>query len=93
MAQAIWWPHFGRGYDVLGVDYERSVVEYLNREFPGLQIAEGNILGLNLPDGAIRGYVSIGVVEHFEKGPVNALKEAKRVFYPRTASLSFLFLI
>ncbi|PYJ83207.1 MAG: hypothetical protein DME22_16425, partial [Verrucomicrobia bacterium] len=68
-----------RGYSAFGVDYELEVVDFLNREYPDLAIHAGNILKLDLPAKSLNGYVSLGVVEHFEEGPDPALREARRV--------------
>ena len=42
----------------------------------------GDILDIRYPDSSFEAYISMGVVEHFEDGPVPALKEAYRVLKP-----------
>jgi len=46
---------------------------------PDLPIEKGDICSLDLDDESIDGYISQGVVEHFQDGPHDALNEAKRV--------------
>lgn len=70
------------GYRIEGVDYAEKIVEKLNRNFPYLNINKGNILSLKVKEDHYSGYLSLGVLEHFDKGPDKALKEAKRVLAP-----------
>ena len=52
------------GYDVVGIDYEPEVVRFVQETIPGVQVREGNVLALDLEDGSLGCYLSIGVVEH-----------------------------
>ena len=47
-----------------------------------LRIEFGDILDIPYPDGYFDAYISMGVVEHFEGGPLPPLKEAHRVLKP-----------
>jgi SAM-dependent methyltransferase len=72
-----------RGFTkVLGIDYEPKVVQGVNKHLPHLQVKEGNVFNLDLPDNALDAYLSFGVVEHFTEGPDKILAEAHRVIAP-----------
>lgn len=66
-------------YDVVGVDWYAEVVDAARRADPSLAIEQGDITRLRWPDHSFAGYVSLGVIEHFEEGPGAALREAFRV--------------
>jgi len=67
------------GYDAIGIDYEPEVVEFANKYLPEEKIIMGDVLELDLPDGILGCYLSIGVAEHFIDGPQNLLREARRI--------------
>ncbi len=68
------------GYDVIGVEQTREMVDFVKAIAPDCNIAVGDILRLSdFPDGYLGGYISLGVVEHFSQGPQTALREANRV--------------
>jgi len=70
------------GYDIVGIDNNEIAVAKL-KDFDGsLQVEFGDILGIHYPDNAFDAYISMGVIEHFEDGPLPALKEAHRVLKP-----------
>lgn len=71
-----------QGYNILGVDNNDFVIEKLKEYDSSLQIEYGDILNLKYPDNYFDAYISMGVVEHFEDGPLPALKEAYRVLKP-----------
>jgi len=62
-----------------GIDYEKQVVEKVNKFLPDLNVTVGDIFAIDLPSETINVYLSFGVVEHFEEGPDKALAEANRV--------------
>lgn len=68
-----------RNYDIEGIDFAKETVNFVNSEFPQLPVHVGQLFHLDYPDGALKGYISLGVVEHFEEGPQRILKEAYRV--------------
>ncbi len=68
-----------RGYNCVGVDFAAKTVERTKDVFPDLPVETGDICHLNLSDESIDAYISLGVVEHFQDGPHDALKEAMRV--------------
>lgn len=68
-----------RGYNCFGVDFASKTVERVKSYLPDLPVETGDICHLNLNDESIDAYISLGVVEHFQEGPYDALKEALRV--------------
>ena len=70
------------GYDIVGIDNSDLAVTELKNYDKNLKVEKGDILALNYPDNYFDAYISMGVVEHFEEGPIQALKEAYRVLKP-----------
>lgn len=71
-----------RGYDCRGIDFANETVQRVKANFPDLPVESGDVLNLNYDDGEISAYISLGVVEHFQDGPLDALSEAARVLRP-----------
>ncbi|MHA2339430.1 MAG: class I SAM-dependent methyltransferase, partial [Candidatus Hodarchaeales archaeon] len=71
------------GYDVRGIDNNRFVIGKLKEFESSLQVEYGDILNLKYPDNYFDAYISMGVIEHFENGPIPALEEANRVLKPK----------
>ena len=71
-----------QGYDVVGIDNNELAVAQLKDFDESLQVELGDILDIHYPDNSFDAYISMGVVEHFEDGPMPALKEAYRVLKP-----------
>lgn len=77
-----------RGYEVRGVDYDNTVVTFINEVLPNLDVKVGDVRSLDDVSNASLGcYLSLGVVEHFAEGPEAVLAEAKRVLHPRGIAL------
>jgi SAM-dependent methyltransferase len=70
------------GYDIVGIDNSELAVSNLKDYDGSLQVELGDILDIHYPDSSFDAYISMGVVEHFEEGPIPALKEAHRVLKP-----------
>lgn len=71
-----------RGYNVAGVDYVPQALDpNIARQF-GLPLMAADVHQLPYVTNSLDGYLSFGVVEHFEQGPVPALREAFRVLKP-----------
>jgi len=68
-----------KGYDIVGIDFAEDTIRRVKERFPNLPVETGNILDLPYPDGYFSAYISLGVMEHFEEGPEEALAEAHRV--------------
>lgn len=71
-----------RGYDIAGIDNNDAVIEALKAWSPSLKVRQGDIRKLPYGDNSLGAYISLGVVEHFEEGCDDALKEAYRVLKP-----------
>lgn len=76
-----------RGFDAWGIDYEPEVVRFVNEAHPDLRVREGDVRSLDDASGSIGTYMSVGVIEHFEDGPQQALQEAQRVLHPKGVAL------
>ncbi len=46
------------------------------------KFCRGNVESLPFKDNSFSGYISLGVIEHFEEGPIKALREAYRILCP-----------
>lgn len=68
-----------RGYNVLGLDYAPEALEETKKRFPELPLHLADVHYLPYPARTFGSYLSFGVVEHFEHGPLPALREAYRV--------------
>jgi len=70
-----------RGRTAAGLDRYPDIV-HRAREL-GVDVREGNITHLReFETASLAGYVSLGVIEHFEDGPAPAIREALRVLRP-----------
>ena len=72
-----YWRH--QGYDLIGLDYTASglaVGRAADKEMP---LTCGDIHQLPFANDSLASYLSFGVLEHFEHGPLPALVEANRV--------------
>ncbi len=67
------------GYEMEGVDFDGKTVELVNAQFPTLKIKKGDVFQLEYPDNYFDGYISLGVIEHYENKWQEPLQEAYRV--------------
>ena len=70
------------GYDIVGIDNNEIAIAKLKDYDSSLQVELGDILNIHYPDNSFDAYISMGVIEHFEDGPLPALEEAYRVLKP-----------
>jgi SAM-dependent methyltransferase len=75
------------GYKTIGIDYEPETIKFVREQFPRLDVRVGNIKKLDFPDATFGCYMSLGVMEHFEVAPEDAMREARRVLHPRGVAL------
>jgi SAM-dependent methyltransferase len=71
-----------RGFKMLGLDYAVNALITSRRYDPALSLQAGDVHALPYKDGSLHGYLSFGVLEHFEHGVGPALREANRVLVP-----------
>lgn len=76
-----------RGYEVEGVEWGTETVKAVRTLYPDLPIRVGDVTQLDVPDSYYSGYISLGVVEHRQKGPDPFLQEAYRVLRPGGVAL------
>jgi SAM-dependent methyltransferase len=70
------------GYNVIGLDYAVNALRLAHQHTPDLPLVAGDVHSLPHPDNSLGGYLSFGVLEHFEHGMQAALCEAFRVLQP-----------
>jgi len=70
-----------RGWRVAGVDWSLEALAVCRRVAPA-PLALMELRGLAIADGALSGYISLGVIEHDPAGPDAILAEAHRVLAP-----------
>ena len=67
---------------VVGVDLTARALAAAGRQWPDLGLVGADIRALPFPDDAFNCVISLGVVEHLEEGPGEALAEHARVLAP-----------
>jgi SAM-dependent methyltransferase len=72
-----------RGYQVEGIDYAEQTIQRVKFIAPDLKIRHGDITKIDAKDQSYGGYISLGVFEHNPDGPIQGLKEARRVLHPQ----------
>jgi SAM-dependent methyltransferase len=70
------------GYQAIGIDYAPEAITPTRRRYPDLPLYVGDVHHLPFASDSLGGYLSFGVVEHFEQGPTQALAEAYRILRP-----------
>lgn len=70
------------GYNVIGLDYAANALRVSHAYDSSLPLLVGDVHALPHADNALDGYLSFGVLEHFEHGMGPALAEAYRVLKP-----------
>lgn len=72
-----------RGVDVCGIDLAPEMVEQARRLNPGIRFERGNMLSLDVADGALGGIAAFYSIIHIPRAEViAALGEMKRVLRP-----------
>jgi SAM-dependent methyltransferase len=71
-----------KGVSVTGLDFACGTLRRLKAISPGARLCAGDVSELPFRDHSFDVYYSGGVVEHFEDGPLPALREARRVLRP-----------
>ena len=68
-----------KGFDITGIDLARPAVEMAKAYDPSVPILLDDVLQSQFPEQSFDAAISLGVVEHFEEGPQQALAELRRV--------------
>ena len=71
-----------QGYQAIGLDYAPEALRATHAQHPTLPLQVGDVHVLPYAENTFGGYLSFGVVEHFEHGPRPVLREAFRVLKP-----------
>lgn len=71
-----------RGYKMVGIDFAERTVARLNDAFPDIDVRVGDIKAINCDSNVFDAYYSGGVIEHFEEGLEQQIREAYRVLKP-----------
>ncbi len=71
-----------KGHKPTGIEYYPEVVKKAKELDSNVSVELGDVTCLKFPDNSFDAYISLGVIEHFEKGPELALYEAKRILKP-----------
>jgi SAM-dependent methyltransferase len=71
-----------QGFKMLGLDYAENALVAARRYDSTLCLQAGDVHALPYRDNALHGYLSFGVLEHFDHGVGPALCEANRVLVP-----------
>jgi len=71
-----------RGYDIAGIDHDEKVIARLKEWRPSLKVSRGDIRKLPYENGSLGAVISLGVMEHFEEGCGEAMRETQRVLRP-----------
>jgi SAM-dependent methyltransferase len=80
-AHIVWWLR-QRGYTAFGLDYAPEALRSTRTLHADLPLHLGDVHALPYAAASFGAYLSFGVVEHFEHGPLPALREAYRVLRP-----------
>ncbi len=78
------WPIYLRqkGYRVFGLEWSQEACRLGKRTDPGLEVVRSDVRRTPLKDASVDAVLSLGVVEHDESGPIEALREARRILKP-----------
>jgi len=78
-----WVHHLNRrGYRAVGVDHSSLILRIMSRRDPSMHLAAGNVLALPFRSESFDAVLSSYVFEHFQRGPLPALRESYRVLKP-----------
>jgi len=71
-----------QGFRMIGLDYAINALRAARAYDPSLEMQAGDVHALPYRSASLHGYLSFGVLEHFEHGMGPALREAHRVLVP-----------
>jgi len=67
-----------QGFQAIGIDFAEQTIQKVKEAAPELDVRVGDMFALDLPDNALDGYVSVGVIEHFWDGYEEIAREMHR---------------
>lgn len=70
------------GYNCYGIEYSRKTVKNVKEIWPELDLLVGTILQHPFKSNSCDVLISLGVVENFENGPMDALSDIFRILKP-----------
>lgn len=78
------WPIYlrRRGYRVFGLEWSHDACRIAKQTDAGLEVVRSDVRNTPLADASVDAVLSLGVVEHDEAGPIEALREARRILKP-----------
>jgi SAM-dependent methyltransferase len=77
-----------RGVDVVGVDLSPAMVQEARRLHPGMVFREGDMLAMDVEDGAFAGVVSFYAIVHLSRETLPAaFRELRRILRPGGVAL------
>ena len=56
-----------KNYDIEGVDFSKDIIDQIMIEDPSLKVSHGDLRSLKYIDNYFSIYLSLGVIEHFNK--------------------------
>jgi SAM-dependent methyltransferase len=68
-----------KGYEIIGVDYNEEPLKKIKAYDNSIATEVMDVRNLTFADRSFGGYLSLGVIEHFPKGPDKAIQEASRI--------------
>jgi ubiquinone/menaquinone biosynthesis C-methylase UbiE len=78
-----WVLYFQRyGFKIIGVDSNQGCLLKIKQCDSKASVINGMVETLPFKDKSLDIYISLGVIEHFKDGPIQALREARRVLKP-----------
>lgn len=70
------------GFKAIGLDYSAELINRLRLTYPESGWLQSDVRSIPLPNDAVHGVISWGVIEHDEAGPEAALREFYRIVKP-----------
>lgn len=70
------------GYNIEGIDFDGHTIARVKEHYPDLPIQKGDVFALEYADNSLTGYISLGVIEHYQDSWRKPIREAHRVLSP-----------
>ena len=70
--------------DIEGLDFSKHTIDFVSewQKSKGFncRFIDGDVCDLPYENNSLSGYISLGVIEHFQEGPQKALNEANKIY-------------